>query len=98
MTDNKIYGQKCDFCSPAQPARWDYPTRSFKLVFPSGSKPPGFNSIGDWLACDRCSKSIDSKDIDAMVGLTSNGLIDANYRLLIKTFFNNQVGEKKPFG
>jgi hypothetical protein len=94
----KAWGKKCDFCSPAQPALWDYPTRTFDVVFPLGTKPPGFHSIGDWLACDECAEMIERNDIDAICRVAPPGLTRTNHRAVIEKFFANRLGERVGFG
>lgn len=52
----------CDFCMGNRPA-WRYPAQSFEM--------PGFRwrSVGDWAACERCSRLIEKGDYKRLAEL-----------------------------
>jgi hypothetical protein len=54
---------RCDFCSNHE-TRWRYPCPDFSLDVPSLQ---GWNSDGDWAACDPCSTLIEAGQWDALV-------------------------------
>jgi hypothetical protein len=54
---------RCDFCSNHE-TRWRYPCPDFSLDVPSLQ---GWNSDGDWAACDPCSTLIEADQWDALV-------------------------------
>jgi hypothetical protein len=92
MTEpDSAYGKKCDFCSPPKLARWDYPASTFEVHFKPGSTPPGFRSEGGWLACDECADMIEADDRE---GLSRT----ETHRSVLDGFFENRLGERKPFG
>ena len=89
--------QRCDFCVPAQQARWDYPATSF-VYRPEGL--PMFGSDGGWLACQRCADLIEANDLDGLVAVSSLALANVSdqRRGLLAMFMTHRTGERVPFG
>lgn len=50
---------RCDFCSTDEPA-WVVPTRTFETL-------PGYQSNGDWAACDACVKFVRARNWDGLI-------------------------------
>lgn len=99
IVESALTSPVCDFCGHISP-RWDYDCETFNVG--------RHGSVDGWLACEECSRMIESDDREGLVDRSMLAFPDRpdtvasrmrdGLRRMQEGFFNHRIGDRQPFG